>query len=194
MAEAEQEQEQEYWLTEHIGKDLGDSNNTSAKKILEKMEQLLREDYEASERKYRNLPIFFAVEAKDRKNPKFPLLGFGNSLEELKAYRDPKKVVVAWLIVRCNDNDGTMRAKFVKVSMKGQKMSVMERQMFAKADQYVNETEIKASVDEELFITSEEEEYSGRSCEQLAGQIVKNAGAHSAKVFYFGSEEKVTIE
>jgi len=189
MAEAAEEVKADgHWLDSKMQKDITDPDDQddTAKAIYNKMIKDLEQDYKNNDNSVNDLPIWFAVEVK---KSKIEFIGYGNSMETLKALGGHKKVVVAWLIVRCHDVDRQLRTKTVKVYYKGQGLGVKGRVLFQKADAFVRSSEISAGVDENLFVDTEDYEYSGRNIDTLCKQIKKNAGAHGAKTFYLGADE-----
>jgi len=190
MAEAEEAQEEKvaHWLDDIVGKNIEDPDdrNHAAKAIYNKMVKELEKDYNDNDNTVNDLPIWFAVEVK---KSSIDFLSYGNTLEALKSLGAHKKVVVAWLIVRCHDVDQQLRIKTVKVYFKGQGLGVKGRVLFQKADAFVRASDIQAGVDENLFVDTADWEYSGRKLADLCKQIKTNAGAHGAKKFYVGADE-----
>jgi hypothetical protein len=191
MAEAAEEvqvAEDGHWLSDIKGKDVSDPDDQAhtAKAIYNKMVKDLESNYKENDNSVKDLPIWFAVEVK-KKEVEF--IGYGNTLETLKELGSHRSVVVAWVVVRCHDVDQQLRIKTVKVFFKGQGLGVKGRVLFQKADAFVRSSDITAGVEENLFVDTEDWEYSGRSIDALCKQIKKNAGAHGAKKFYLGAGE-----
>jgi len=194
MAEAEENQEVAgHWMDEIKGKQIRDPDNDdhTPMKIFNRMSDELVADYKENDNKVNKLPIWFAVEVK--KSGRKVLCEFhsyGTSLEELKAIADYKKVIFAFLVIRCYDVDQQLRTKIVKYSFKGQGLGVSGRTLFTEADNFIVQTQIKAGVEENLFVDTEDWEFSGMKIDALCKQVAKNAGAHGAKTFFLGHEEK----
>jgi len=189
MADAAEEEVAAHWIDEHMEeKDITDPVNekATAKAIFARLVEDLEKDYKNNDSKVKDLPIWFAAEIKKKA---VTIHSYGNTYESLKQIADHKKVLVAWLVVRCHDVDQTLRTKIMKVSFKGQGLGVKGRALFTQADAFARESEIAMALEENLFVSGEDYEFSGRSIEALCKEIKKNAGAHGAKNFYFGADE-----
>jgi len=188
MAEAAEEVSG-YWMEAlKEEKDLRDpeDNDAMPKKIFGRLTKELEDDYKNNDSKVKDIPIWFACEITKKA---VKLHSWGNSLESLKQIADYKKVLVAWIVCRCHDVDQQLRTKIVKVSFKGQGLGIRGRTLFSEADNFVRSSEIPQNLEENLFVDTEDWEYSGRTPENLFKEIKKNAGAHGAKKFYLGPDE-----